>query len=433
MLGKDRLLHAIGYQDKYLTDNPQFSHFKVATQRHTQFCQHLTPVEPTKLHSATLQEAHFNFGDQVHFKINPSGDLLQEVHLEITVVGNQWDDPNVIVPETIFALIQSIELCVGNQTLQKLSGEWLYVHHQLTTTSAQKAFVENMGYASAQNESGTINKNGQDLTVHTLHFSVPFYFQRRPSLALPVIALQHESITVNVQLRPRSTITTSAFSGYIAKVLLLGGFVELSPCEKKSFVSKPLEYIIEQVDADSEIIPKQSTFAKKVELNSHPFVKQVIWAVQSCLLPTDSLSQFFNFNFEFQTNSHLSSHFTRSTITCNGKSYESRQLFPSFYQSVTRWQNSQGINNRCLLRESISTAPNALSSKYCTNAIFSHAFALSPFCIDPSGFVNLDKYNTSHLSVKCVPSSTHTRQLRIFMTRYNIIRIQNGHLEITHS
>lgn len=433
MLGKTRLLKAIGHQDKYLTDCPQLSFFKTTPTRHTNFCRHTTPVEPSHFNNGDLTEPQYRFGERVNFRLGGTGDLLSDIHLELTLVGDDWVDSGKVVPETIFALIDSIELRVGNIILQKLTGTWMYTHHQLRSTSAQKTHVENMAYASStRNATGTVQpKSGGPLqTVYTLHFTIPFYFHKRSHLALPLLALSNEQVAIDVTLKPLKRIAIPTFTGYIGKILLIGDFIELENVEKESYLKQPLEYVIEQVNADTELIPMNHTFSRKVEIPETPFLKQIVWAVQTCLHTTDSLKQYFNFNYELNVSQTKNSHFQRSRLILNGKSYESQKLDSKFYEQVQRFEFATGVNNRCLYRDAVSNAPNAVFSQYCPNAIYSHSLSMHPESIEPSGFLNLEKFNTAHLDVRCTPSTSHKRELHIFTIQYNLIRIQKGHLDI---
>jgi len=132
-------LVAYGAQDIYLTGNPQITFFKVVYRRHTNFA--MEAIEQTFNGSA-------NFGKKVTCTISRNGDLIHRIYLQATL-------PSVTLSSTDGSgaqfrwlnwvghnLINSVELEIGGQKIDKHYGDWLQIWNELTQEAGKQA-----GYA----------------------------------------------------------------------------------------------------------------------------------------------------------------------------------------------------------------------------------------------------------------------------------------------
>ena len=128
MSSRNILLNAVGKQDEYININPETTYFKDDYHTHTNFSK----VENI-ICSNCSQSDHieYNFNDLVIFDIEKPGDLLLNVKVEVILEGNHWEDINNVVPQTMYALIEYVELVSDNKILQKLSGHWMYIWNQI--------------------------------------------------------------------------------------------------------------------------------------------------------------------------------------------------------------------------------------------------------------------------------------------------------------
>ena len=145
-----------GIQDKYLSHNPHHTQFKADYLRHSQFSKMLMKVEPDGYNYDTFQ-----FGDIYTFEIEKNCDLLKSVLLEMTLQDHNNSD---IVSQTMYALIDYIELEISDKVIERLSGDWLYVYHLLDGT-----------YSSSHTHSDNTN-SGDTTSEHTLYLEIPFWF-----------------------------------------------------------------------------------------------------------------------------------------------------------------------------------------------------------------------------------------------------------------
>ena len=73
------------------------------------------------------------FGKTVTCRVpNDRGDLIKNLTLKVTL-----DDPSTVhewCPSILSHLVESAELLIGGQSIQKITGEYIYIHQQLHNT-----------------------------------------------------------------------------------------------------------------------------------------------------------------------------------------------------------------------------------------------------------------------------------------------------------
>ena len=113
-------LVAYGAQDIYLTGNPQITFWKVVYRRHTNFARE------------SIQQT-FNgsvgFGNRVTATVSRNGDLLSRCYLEAN-----WTQTSAAANPGS-ALIDSVEVQIGGQQIDKHYGHWMEVWAELTQSN----------------------------------------------------------------------------------------------------------------------------------------------------------------------------------------------------------------------------------------------------------------------------------------------------------
>ena len=276
-------LVATGKQDLFLTGNPQISFFKMVYRRHTNFAIESQPM---------YFDGTPNFGQRVTCLIPRRGDLLGRVYLDVTLPqiydtsGNALSYTNSVG----HALISEITFEVGEQEIDRQTGEWMEIWTQLTTPSGQRdALGQMIGrmdlYTPPQLIQGTLSPGIR------LLIPLQFYFCNNPGLYLPLLALQYSPIRINITLTPLNQLfwippplppasqelwkpacqTSVDCTKQIINMMLWGEYVYLDVEERRTFVSASHEYIIEQVQYTPpySITGQQTTATISVEFN-HP-------------------------------------------------------------------------------------------------------------------------------------------------------------------
>ncbi len=284
-------LVATGKQDLFLTGNPQVSFFKMVYRRHTNFATESQPM---------YFDGTPNFGQRITCLIPRRGDLLGRVYLDVTLPQVRDTSGNILsyTNSVGHALIQEITFEVGEQEIDRQTGEWMEIWTQLTTPAGQREALNQMiGRVEPYNVVDI--KPGSSSEGLRLLIPLQFYFCNNPGLYVPLIALQYSPIRINITLRPlqqlfwvpppipapdypwRPACTSQVdCTTQIVNMMLWGEYVYLDVEERRKFVSNSHEYIIEQVQYTPpySVTAQQNTATVPVEFN-HP-IKEFMFVVQ---------------------------------------------------------------------------------------------------------------------------------------------------------
>ena len=242
-----------------------------------------------------------NFGQRISCLVPRRGDLLGRMFLEVTLPVIKDTSGNAISYTNSMghALIQEISFEVGEQEIDRQTGEWMEIWTQFTTPPGQRqALNEMIGRFEPYNLLGL--KPGTSSSGMNLLIPLQFYFCNNPGMYLPLLALQYSPIRINITLRPLQSLfwvpppqppysqdnwmpacsVQVDCTTQITNMMLWGEYVYLDVEERRRFVSESHEYLIEQVQyTPPHSVPAgQNTATVHVEFN-HP-VKEMMMVIQ---------------------------------------------------------------------------------------------------------------------------------------------------------
>ena len=232
-------LVAYGAQDIYLTGNPQITFFKVVYRRHTNFSM-----------EAIQQTFSGSNGVNPVCTISRNGDLVHKMYLVSTTNTHHRYTKRQI---------QTVELEIGGQRIDRQSGRWMDTWNELSTPESKAIGLKSM--------TGQIGANGTG--VNQVHIPLLFWFCRNPGLALPLIALQYHEVKVKFTLE--SSNNGAGFELYC-------DYIYLDTDERRRFAQVSHEYLIEQVQEQSTVGAATSAVPTSNKLNFNHPVKELIWS-----------------------------------------------------------------------------------------------------------------------------------------------------------
>ena len=282
-------LVAYGAQDIYLTGNPQITFFKVVYRRHTNFS--MESIEQT--FNGTVAPC-----SRVSCTVSRNGDLIHKMYLRVSHSaancecgasgvptssrGQAVGSPIPVIPDTLAGgavqddisvcandLIDSVEIEIGGQKIDKHYGDWLNIWTELSTPASKNAGLEEL-----------LNlKKGKFSYV-----PLQFWFCRNPGLALPLIALQYHEVKLNIEFSKSKSggSCTGAMceltpdTGDWDSASLWVDYIYLDTDERRRFAQVSHEYLIEQLQfTGTETLA--SSGSKSVRLNFNHPVKELVW------------------------------------------------------------------------------------------------------------------------------------------------------------
>lgn len=196
-------LVATGVENMYLTEDPHITFFKIVYRRHTNFSIESIPQ-------------YFNitadFSNRVSCTIARNGDLINRIYLVLTL-PNIPDLPSGAVMRWVdhvgYAILNVVELEIGGRIIDRTYGDWMYIWAELNKTNNQRGVDIMTGHV-------------EDLTKYTkmkdsykLYIPLEFWFCRNVSLSLPIIALTHSEVKINIEFANLSDCIIAGPSHYI--------------------------------------------------------------------------------------------------------------------------------------------------------------------------------------------------------------------------
>jgi len=272
-------------EDKYLVGNPEFTYFKTLYKRHTNFA-----IENVVLNFSGETKMDNNYGKKIYTNIPKNGDLLHRMYLIIDTdyLGTQKElIDNIGV--SAFSLIDYIELSIGDQVIDKHTGEWLHIYHEHFIDNSKNSLLCEM--INIHNTTRTTDKSQRD---GLLYIPLIFWFNKNPGLALPLLALNNSNIKLSVKFSSKNKIYNSKTFDkkfIINSVQLLAEYIHLDTEEKRLFATNSHEYLIEQLQYnDFNNVPQKleefggdDDYEKYLHKFNIPFnhpIKELFWCVQ---------------------------------------------------------------------------------------------------------------------------------------------------------
>jgi hypothetical protein len=374
-------LVAVGKQDVYLTGNPSISWFKAVYRRHTNFA-----VESKRMYF----DGSPDFGQRFTCLIPRAGDLLGPLFLEIELPAVYFTDGSgaAYVNGIGHALIKEISIQVGEQEIDKQTGEYMHLNY-LLSTSANKlpAYRTMIGETEGYEVAGI---SGPVSLIVPLHF----WFNKSPGSYLPLLALQYHPIRINIQLRPLKELIYYSGSdhpvacndnlplapAHITSFNMWGDYVYLDVLERRRFVSTPIEYLITQVQWTPRNLIPYSAVAASIDLNFNHPLKELIWVLQRSAAADKN--QIFNYSNmalgEVSPNGVRTDLYTDATLQLDSEDrFEKRGA--KYFRIVQPYQHHTNIPY--------------------LNFINNYCFALNPEDSQPSGSLNASRIDNIKLNL----------------------------------
>ena len=361
-------LVAYGSQDVYLTGNPQITFWKVVYRRHTNFA--LESVEQT--FNGTAKP-----GSNAVATISRNGDLIHKCYLVF-----DFDGTNSV--ESVAAahnLIESVELEIGGQQIDKQYGDWMTIWNELSLSQDKQDGYTNMVYGNS---------------LQKVYVPLQFYFCTNPGLALPLIALQYHEVRVKV--------TFGGANNDFKSAKLWVDYVYLDTDERRRMAQSSHEFLITQLQSDGGNTISRSTMST-VRLNFNHPVKELVWCVDGS--PTSDSTTSGNKLGNLGTLRTLSNEAVHK-LTLNGHD----RMAPrsgKYFTHVQPYQHHTRV-------------PSG-------NKIGVYSFALKPEESQPSGSCNFSRIDNAQLVTKSDDDTITTNgnaTLKVFATNWNVLRIMSG-------
>jgi hypothetical protein len=409
MVGGLLQLKEKGAQDLYLTGQPQITFFKTVYRRYTNFSiesmEQLFDNLPR--HNTTCR-----------VNVDRRGDLIHKIYLEQEIPHSASFSASLV--NYGYNFIKKVELSIGNKLIDSHTSNWLETYAELTQpnefgsfASASNALFMNSvsapqsplcyatrfqsmcmaggvkdfpyGYSIPPAAPGSTPDSGSYLENndhHIIYTPLQFWFCRNIGLALPLIALQYNEVSIDISF--------DAFINDSIVPKMYIDYIYLDTDERRRFSQISHEYLIEQI----QIGGKGNKLGSPNLLNlSHP-VKELIW------VSGGGISAAYG------------------THPLKGKWALQINGYDRFTERDTTYFTKQQVND-------YHSGYGGVTTK---NSIAVYSFALNPEDHQPSGTMNFSVVKNVYLINNLYnDQTTDTSDIyTLYAVNYNVLRIISG-------
>lgn len=401
MVSGNLALLSQGGEEVYLVGNPQKTYFKSVYMQHTRFAMN-------KLLAANHQRCLF--GRKTRFVINRSGDLLKDIFLELKVppLDQTQEGAEYVgyVNNFMASCIRRIDIYIGEQLIDRITGGWIDIYNELFTGTKRETHDVLVGKSLSDLYP---RFNALD-SPSTFILPIPFWFSENIGHALPLIALQHNEIYVDIYFQKakglalsdvslRNILDTDGNPFEIMECDLYGTYINLDKAERKLFAFRPHEYLITQHRLTSYVLSDINSLTPKLRLDLKLPVKAIYWVLRD-EVEFDTLNG--NNWTEYSLDGQVGIMDT-ANITVNGQKYVEESSSKYYNQYV----------------------PYMLMNNGPRTFIYSYSFALDACSWKPSGYLNFSKVNNAYLNMTINPVDS-IKEVLIYSQNFNVLRIASG-------
>lgn len=308
-------LLAWGNQNLYINGNPSITYFKKVFKTYTNFSMETIRVNFNR------NDVLLNEKTQLKATIDRHGDLACQMYFVFEL-------PEIVFEENLLfkwidyvgeAIIDNCQISVNGNVIDKQTGEFKHLYHQLTCGADKQYMLDKMSghryaipnVAQPYTPYGSIITSYHPLRLKSRKVYVPlnFWCNRTLSQALPLIGLQYSEVEVTIELRPLKELyklfyVKEGISDFYApnlnlahhqpvnfidnsmkrffisdtvidiKAYLEVNYVFLDKPERRFFLYNPLEYLIEQTTKIDKFSISDSVVHDLVIQNP---VKEMLW------------------------------------------------------------------------------------------------------------------------------------------------------------
>jgi hypothetical protein len=307
------------------------------------------------------------------------------------------------------ALIDTIELRIGGQLIETLTGEYIQTYMDLTTTLENKPALTIL---YGKDDTSSIYTQRQYLV------NIPFYFHRETGLAIPLCALYRQDVEIAIKFNyigdkftDTRAINIQPFvsSEIPLNATIIAEYAYLTGSEIDFFKKKRLTYLISQVQISRQILPVASVggFFQLQFINPVVELQMLIRNNRNIDLAQLNQGQVVDY-FDYANNGLKS-----MALFFNGQEAFNSTATDHIYLGALEILDKH-------------TGP-AFSKGTPSANVFSYSFSLKPESIsNPSGHVNMSRIRQQVLEINLTPDEEYEKQLTIYAINYNILRVEYG-------
>lgn len=217
MAGGLMQLVASGAQDQYISASPEFSYFRSVLRKYSNFS--MESVRQTFITKPVLETSTTSYT----CRIGRVADLLSTVYLSFQLPDIYSDDTYRFqwIKNLAYHMIDAYSVRVDTQLIDQGYGEWMDIWNELSLSTDKKSgndrmignvdeftspkaldlkvIIENNNIRYSYYPVGTASS--PSIPGRRFFVPIPFWFSRNPALALPLVALQYQTVDITLEFK----------------------------------------------------------------------------------------------------------------------------------------------------------------------------------------------------------------------------------------
>lgn len=430
MAGRLQLL-ATGPQERFFTLEPDYSYFVDKFAKHSNFSTEFVNTDPDNNKA--------DFGKLVRFKVQQNqGDLLKTLSVKMKLPEIKNTAATMYIESVGHGIIEYADLIIGGELVQRITGDFLQIHSEhymtqtkqyaleklvgkypLRTTDKLVGEVVESGDVEIPNSGIIINNTLGINTDESFFVDLPFYFYRHPELSIPLCALKHQEVEVEIKLKNAEDLviktngSKASLAGedlHVKEFELCSEVVFLDSTERIKIENTPIDFLITQL--------QQKIFDVDVDVNHGKFkldfsnpVKELYFVIQRKGTTGDGVTQ-GNFVTPFDYDNTQSVDTLYENLDYLTLALDGQDIITQDTGNVIFLKAIQGMIHH--------------SKTQLIRRFYSYSFALQPEEWYPTGQINFSLVKDQILNMYLTPCSNFSREIRVYALSYNVLRINEG-------
>lgn len=320
-------LIAVGQIDEYLSINPELSFYQYVYKRHTNFAmesRHLTfQKNPTLVNNS--------ISNIVECTVPRYGDLLKELYFCFTLPDIYSSDKYKFrwVKNIGNCFIKKASVFIDGIMIDQISGEWLNIWNEMTNENGIEKYNKMIGNVSELNDpklskdrvsiknnkfyyyyypESTKTSKIPSIAKRQIIVPLKFWFTKTPALALPLLRLQYNIVSIKLELESSENlyrvyspgldmyvspsyynelhdenININTFTNeHLFNPYIEANYVYLGEEERNSiFMKSKISYLVEQLNiSTAKSFSSKSAANNNIDLIVNTPTKEIIWTVR---------------------------------------------------------------------------------------------------------------------------------------------------------
>jgi hypothetical protein len=315
-------------------------------------------------------------------------------------------------------IIDYMMIKINDQEIDCQTGEWLQFWHQVSKHSTkERGYDKLIGNVPELYEFNDDPKRGYQLKI-----PLKFWFCKFVGSAIPLVALNNSEIEITVKLKNFNEVSYhEPFVQFNRKIeasgYIIAEYIYVEADERNSLASNKLEYLIEQVQSNGNVVINRDLLDCENRIRERLFFenpcKEIFWALQNVNFINGSLKNCERMYYNY-TLDPVCERINPAKVMKIEFCSRDREKYKcaEFYDKVVPYSRhystpSDGINV--------------------------YSFALRPELPTPSGSVNLSKLDDvvlnmilKEMTVADMKCNNTVYRMPIYLLSYNILRIFGG-------